>query len=204
MLNNGDFARTIKQYAQKYHSLPYGGSFRKWVWSLDGEPYGSLGNESVMRVAPVGFRLRNSGWCPALHQTICWGDPQPTSKASKERKPPHMPSLWQRMTRPKKRYRIRFQTASATIWLRCCRFWHPLVYLECRFTAAHPKSGIIFWSLLTSLFYSILYKFLYENLTDNKSNNGCKGDDDTQDIENIKIVYQIDLRRVMVSINDKI
>lgn len=55
ILNSGDFAKSIKQYAQKYHSLPYGGSFRKWMWSWDDKPYGSFGNGSAMRVSPVGF-----------------------------------------------------------------------------------------------------------------------------------------------------
>ena len=31
VLNCGDFAETIKRHAQKYHSLLYGGRFRKWM-----------------------------------------------------------------------------------------------------------------------------------------------------------------------------
>jgi ADP-ribosylglycohydrolase len=55
VLNRGDFAKTIKQYAQKYPYQGYGGTFRKWMWSWEDEPYGSFGNGSAMRVSPVGF-----------------------------------------------------------------------------------------------------------------------------------------------------
>lgn len=55
ILNNADFADSIKSYAQKYHNLPYGGSFRRWMWSRESEPYNSFGNGSAMRVSPVGF-----------------------------------------------------------------------------------------------------------------------------------------------------
>jgi ADP-ribosylglycohydrolase len=55
ILNKGDFARALKQYAQKYHDRGYGGSFRKWMWSWEDKPYGSFGNGSAMRVSPVGF-----------------------------------------------------------------------------------------------------------------------------------------------------
>ena len=55
VLNKGDFAQALKQYAQKYHDRGYGGSFRKWMWSWEDKPYGSFGNGSAMRVSPVGF-----------------------------------------------------------------------------------------------------------------------------------------------------
>lgn len=55
ILNNADFADSIKSYAQKYHNLPYGGSFRRWMSSRESEPYNSFGNGSAMRVSPVGF-----------------------------------------------------------------------------------------------------------------------------------------------------
>ncbi len=55
ILTRADMADVIKSYAQKYHSLPYGGSFRKWMWSWENNPYNSFGNGSAMRVSPVGF-----------------------------------------------------------------------------------------------------------------------------------------------------
>ena len=33
ILTGVDLAETIKSYARKYPSLPYGGSFRRWMWS---------------------------------------------------------------------------------------------------------------------------------------------------------------------------
>ena len=55
ILTGADVADTIKSYARKYHSLPYGGSFRRWMWSWENNPYNSFGNGSAMRVSPVGF-----------------------------------------------------------------------------------------------------------------------------------------------------
>jgi len=55
ILNDVDYAESIKAFAQKYHNLPYGRSFRKWMWSWENKPYNSFGNGSAMRVSPVGF-----------------------------------------------------------------------------------------------------------------------------------------------------
>jgi ADP-ribosylglycohydrolase len=55
ILNDTDCADTIKRYAQKYQSLPYGGTFRRWFNSRTSVPYYSFGNGSAMRVSPVGF-----------------------------------------------------------------------------------------------------------------------------------------------------
>jgi len=55
ILTGDDMADTIKAFAQKHHSLPYGRSFKRWIWSWENEPYNSFGNGSAMRVSPVGF-----------------------------------------------------------------------------------------------------------------------------------------------------
>jgi len=55
ILNRTDCAATLKEYARRYHNLPYGGSFRGWFNSDDSQPYYSFGNGSAMRVSPVGF-----------------------------------------------------------------------------------------------------------------------------------------------------
>jgi ADP-ribosylglycohydrolase len=55
ILDETDFSETIKSVARKYHHLPYGGSFRKWVRTWENKPYNSFGNGSAMRVSPVGF-----------------------------------------------------------------------------------------------------------------------------------------------------
>ena len=38
-----------------YPNKGYGGSFRKWLYSKDGKPYGSYGNGSAMRVSPCAW-----------------------------------------------------------------------------------------------------------------------------------------------------
>lgn len=55
ILKSADIAASLKKFAQKYHALPYGGAFRRWIWSWDNQPYNSFGNGSAMRVSPVGF-----------------------------------------------------------------------------------------------------------------------------------------------------
>jgi ADP-ribosylglycohydrolase len=55
ILNQTDYGNAIKSFAQKYHDLPYGGSFRQWIWAWENEPYNSFGNGSAMRVSAVGF-----------------------------------------------------------------------------------------------------------------------------------------------------
>jgi ADP-ribosylglycohydrolase len=55
ILNDADIASSLKKFAEKYHALPYGSGFRRWVKSWDNKPYNSFGNGSAMRVSPVGF-----------------------------------------------------------------------------------------------------------------------------------------------------
>ena len=55
ILNGADIASSLKKFAEKYHNLPYGSGFRRWIWSWDNKPYNSFGNGSAMRVSPVGF-----------------------------------------------------------------------------------------------------------------------------------------------------
>lgn len=55
ILKGIDYGVSIRRFAQKYHDLPYGGSFRQWMWRSDNQPYNSYGNGSAMRVSPVGF-----------------------------------------------------------------------------------------------------------------------------------------------------
>jgi len=55
IINEADIASSLKKFAEKYHNLPYGSGFRRWIWSWDNKPYNSFGNGSAMRVSPVGF-----------------------------------------------------------------------------------------------------------------------------------------------------
>jgi len=55
ILTGTGFASSLKKFAQIYYNLPYGRSFKKWMWSWEDIPYNSWGNGSAMRVSPVGF-----------------------------------------------------------------------------------------------------------------------------------------------------
>ena len=55
ILKDGGYAESIKTFARRHPHAGYGGSFRKWMWSRENEPYNSWGNGSAMRVSPVGF-----------------------------------------------------------------------------------------------------------------------------------------------------
>ncbi|MBD2150521.1 ADP-ribosylglycohydrolase family protein [Pseudanabaena sp. FACHB-1277] len=59
LMNNGNYAEYIKNYARKYTGRGYGGRFAQWVESDSMEPYNSWGNGSAMRVSPVGFYFDN-------------------------------------------------------------------------------------------------------------------------------------------------
>lgn len=55
LLSKGNLAETLQRYSQKYAYAGYGGSFRKWMFSPNPQPYNSWGNGSAMRVSPVGW-----------------------------------------------------------------------------------------------------------------------------------------------------
>lgn len=55
LMNNLDPTDTIREYFKRYPNAGYGERFHKWALSPDKKPYGSLGNGSAMRTAPVGW-----------------------------------------------------------------------------------------------------------------------------------------------------
>ncbi len=55
ILNNKDYAVTLKEYGRRYPDAGYGGMFYRWLCRPDSAPYNSYGNGSAMRVSPVGF-----------------------------------------------------------------------------------------------------------------------------------------------------
>ncbi|MFA6618293.1 MAG: ADP-ribosylglycohydrolase family protein [Candidatus Neomarinimicrobiota bacterium] len=59
IMNNKDFAKTIRDYGRKYFDRGYGGNFRHWLLSDSLKPYGSYGNGSAMRVSAVGFAFND-------------------------------------------------------------------------------------------------------------------------------------------------
>ena len=59
ILNNIDYASSIKDFGLKYPYAGYGGSFYRWLHSAESKPYNSWGNGSAMRVSPVGFAFNS-------------------------------------------------------------------------------------------------------------------------------------------------
>ena len=55
LMNNKDYATTIKEYSRKYPLAGYGGNFINWVDSDNMQGYNSWGNGSAMRVSSVGW-----------------------------------------------------------------------------------------------------------------------------------------------------
>lgn len=51
------YEKAYRDWARRYPSAGYGGSFRKWFASDDAGPYGSWGNGSAMRASPVGVAM---------------------------------------------------------------------------------------------------------------------------------------------------
>jgi ADP-ribosylglycohydrolase len=55
ILRSADLIDLLKDYASRYPSAGYGGSFRRWAASQSRKPYNSWGNGAAMRVSPVGY-----------------------------------------------------------------------------------------------------------------------------------------------------
>ncbi len=66
LLNEGDFAATLRAYTRAHPRRGYGGMFLRWALDDDLPAYGSWGNGSAMRVSPVGFAARDEDEALAL------------------------------------------------------------------------------------------------------------------------------------------
>ncbi len=55
IINNQDYAQTMKEYTRRFPNAGYGVNFYRWAFSDNLKPYYSFGNGSAMRVSPVGF-----------------------------------------------------------------------------------------------------------------------------------------------------
>lgn len=64
LLDRGDLVDLLHAWARAYPGAGYGGRFQQWVRTGARAPYGSWGNGSAMRVAPVGFAAtdRDEAW----------------------------------------------------------------------------------------------------------------------------------------------
>jgi ADP-ribosylglycohydrolase len=59
ILNNKNYADTLKDYYKRYPYVGYGKGFRAWAESNTFKPYNSYGNGSAMRVSPVAYIFDN-------------------------------------------------------------------------------------------------------------------------------------------------
>ncbi len=55
ILNQKDYAETIKKYGNNYPYAGYGGNFIRWLAGEITGPYNSWGNGSAMRVCPIAY-----------------------------------------------------------------------------------------------------------------------------------------------------
>jgi ADP-ribosylglycohydrolase len=55
ILENRDYGTSMKDFGRRYSNAGYGGSFFRWLFEPNIQPYNSWGNGSAMRVSPVGF-----------------------------------------------------------------------------------------------------------------------------------------------------
>lgn len=55
LLDAGDYAHSLRTWSRRYPGAGYGGMFYGWIYRDSAPAYGSYGNGSAMRVAPVGW-----------------------------------------------------------------------------------------------------------------------------------------------------
>jgi ADP-ribosylglycohydrolase len=55
VLTGRPYSQTVREMGRLYPNAGYGGSFFRWLFSEDPQPYNSWGNGSAMRVSPIGF-----------------------------------------------------------------------------------------------------------------------------------------------------
>lgn len=59
ILENTDYATSLKYFGRKYPDAGYGMFFYRWMFASRSVPYNSWGNGSAMRVSPVGFAFNS-------------------------------------------------------------------------------------------------------------------------------------------------
>lgn len=60
ILRGRRYADSLQTWARKYPNAGYGGTFYRWIWQREPQPYNSWGNGSAMRVGAVGFAFDSS------------------------------------------------------------------------------------------------------------------------------------------------
>ena len=54
ILNKSSIVEAFQKYGRRYPNAGYGGTFYRWIFEENPQPYNSWGNGSAMRVSPVG------------------------------------------------------------------------------------------------------------------------------------------------------
>lgn len=62
--------RSMQKIGRPYPNCGYGGSFRKWMYSDDPQPYKSFGNGAAMRVSGCGYVARSLEEAKALSKAV--------------------------------------------------------------------------------------------------------------------------------------
>ena len=60
---------SMRELGREY-PFGYGGTFRRWLWSLSPRPYGSWGNGAAMRVSPCGWAAKTLEEALALSDAV--------------------------------------------------------------------------------------------------------------------------------------
>ena len=60
----------MQELGRIYKNAGYGGTFIKWIWAEDPQPYNSYGNGSAMRVGPCGFAAANLEEAKAFSDSV--------------------------------------------------------------------------------------------------------------------------------------
>src|SRR3989304_2244161 len=55
ILTGGSYLRSVLEIGRRYPGAGYSGTFSRWLFSENPQPYNSWGNGAAMRVSPVGF-----------------------------------------------------------------------------------------------------------------------------------------------------
>jgi len=59
LINNKSYTNVFQEYGRQYPNAGYGGTFYKWIFSKNPQPYNSWGNGSAMRVSPVAYAFND-------------------------------------------------------------------------------------------------------------------------------------------------
>ena len=60
LLEQRDYAQTMREFGRRYPAIGYGGHFERWIYDDSMGPYNSYGNGGAMRASPIGFAARSA------------------------------------------------------------------------------------------------------------------------------------------------